>query len=161
MGATQQMLLTDINGVTVNPLWTNLTHAYNADSNANDQKGSANGTLVGGTTYATGVIGDAFSFDGANDYMTLPDDTFSPSGDFSFSIWIKPSGLTGNLNYFSVANSTLSNYIVLMSVNNILEFNIANSGVSNTISNLATLIFTSLNNIPSAFDFVKFSMCKI
>jgi hypothetical protein len=40
------------------------------ENNANDIAGTNNGVLVGGTTFAQGVIGQAFSFDGTNNAVT-------------------------------------------------------------------------------------------
>ena len=55
-------------------------------------------TLTGGVpgpSFTTGKIGKAFSFDGVNDYIELPNNTFnSLTGDFSISLW------------FFLANST-------------------------------------------------------
>ncbi len=43
------------------------------DGNANDIRGGSNGTLTNGTTSATGLVGQAFSFDGIDDYVDVPD----------------------------------------------------------------------------------------
>ena len=76
-------------------LWTSVYGVWNADNTANDAVGTNHGTLMNGCTFATGKIGQAFSFDGVNDYISLPDNTFnSLTGDFSISLW------------FFLANST-------------------------------------------------------
>jgi hypothetical protein len=63
-----------------------------ADGNANDSVGGNNGTLQGGATFATGITGQAFSFDGSSGSVVVPD---SPSLDFTkqftLSAWINPS----------------------------------------------------------------------
>lgn len=74
---------------TLNPIWDTLTHAYNADNNSLDQKGTSNGTLVGGTTYVSGVIGQAFQGDGINDCVTFADNSWDVTTDFTMSIWFK------------------------------------------------------------------------
>ena len=74
---------------TLNPIWDTLTHAYNADNNSLDQKGTSNGTLVGGTTYVSGVIGQAFQGDGINDCVIFSDNAWDITTDFTFSIWFK------------------------------------------------------------------------
>ena len=117
----------------VNPLWATLTHAYNADSNSNDQKGSANGTLVGGTTYATGIIGNAFSFDGTNDYVEFPSGTFDISGNFSFSFWIKPSSVAGYRTPFSCLD--VSSYgLTIFSTSSTIQLYLLNSAGYDTIN---------------------------
>ena len=55
------------------------------------------GTLVGGTTYAAGEVGQAFSFDGSNDTVTVPDDTnWTLGGDFTIDTWVNFAGFTGH-----------------------------------------------------------------
>lgn len=61
------------------------------DGNANDAVNGNNGTLQGGATFAPGLVGQAFSFDGVDDYVAAPD---SPawdfgSNDFTIELWAK------------------------------------------------------------------------
>jgi hypothetical protein len=70
-------------------LKTSLVASYNGESNANDSFGSNNGTAVGGLTYGTGKIGNAFVFNGSNSYVSLPNNSLNPSGDFTISLWVK------------------------------------------------------------------------
>ena len=70
----------------------NLISRWQADGNANDSVGSNNGTLQGAVTYAAGVAGQAFSFNGSDGSVVVPD---SPSLDFTsqftLSAWINPT----------------------------------------------------------------------
>ena len=50
---------------------TGLVGWWQADGNANDVLGANNGTLVNGATFATGRNGQAFSFDGTDDYVQI------------------------------------------------------------------------------------------
>ncbi len=43
------------------------------EGNANDIAGTNNGTLVGGVSFASGEVGQAFSFDGVNGSVIVPD----------------------------------------------------------------------------------------
>ena len=54
----------------------------------NDSFGTNHGTLIGGCTYTTGKIGNAFTFDGVNDYIEFPSNTMNLTGDFTISFWI-------------------------------------------------------------------------
>jgi hypothetical protein len=73
-------------------LTTNLLSVYNAESNANDSKGSNNGTATGGLTYSSGKVGNAFIFNGSS-YVKLPNSAFnSLTGDFSVSLWFYGQG---------------------------------------------------------------------
>src|SRR5215468_8058804 len=66
-----------------------------ADGNATDVQGSANGIINGGVTFTAGISGQAFSFNGANSYVALPDNFFpvpstgTSTTPFSFSTWFK------------------------------------------------------------------------
>ena len=62
------------------------TTAYDRSGNAND------GTLTNGPTPDRGIIGQALRFDGADDYVSVADDSsldFGAITDFSASVWIK------------------------------------------------------------------------
>ncbi len=49
-----------------------------------------NGTLTNGPTWATGQVGGATTFDGSNDYITIPNSNdFAYNQDFSVSVWAK------------------------------------------------------------------------
>ena len=62
---------------------------WRAESNAEDVTGRANGTLVGSVNFEEGKATRAFKFNGTNGYVALPDDTFSPTLDFTFETWFK------------------------------------------------------------------------
>jgi acetyltransferase-like isoleucine patch superfamily enzyme len=75
------------------------------DSNATDIQNGNNGTLMNGATFAPGVIGSAFSFDGVDDFVQVPDSDLWAFGssDFTISLWTNfrsiaggPSVLIGN-----------------------------------------------------------------
>jgi hypothetical protein len=88
-------------------LTTNLFAVYNAESNANDSKGSNNGTAVGGLTYTAGKIGNAFTFNGTNAYVSLPDNCLNITGDFSVNMWVNLGGVSGDAQML-LSNAQLS-----------------------------------------------------
>lgn len=59
-----------------------------ADGNALDPVGGRNGTLVNGTSYTQGIRGDAFRFDGVEDYVNLGSHAAFDVNDFSISAWV-------------------------------------------------------------------------
>ena len=67
-----------------------------AEGNANDALGTNNGTLSGGVGFTNGEVGQAFQFDGATGYVSVP---ASPSLDvgtnqgLTIEGWIKPADL--------------------------------------------------------------------
>ncbi len=60
------------------------------DGTANDIKGTNDGTLQNGATFAPGKVGQAFSFDGVNDAFVAPL-LVSYSTGSSFDAWVKTS----------------------------------------------------------------------
>ena len=45
---------------------------WSGDGHPFDLIGTNNGTMTNGATYSDGMVGKAFSFDGADDYVNLP-----------------------------------------------------------------------------------------
>jgi hypothetical protein len=70
---------------------------WSADGTAADAAHGRDGTLVGGTTYASGEVGQAFSFDGADDTVSIPDDPdWALHGDFTIDTWVNFAGFHGH-----------------------------------------------------------------
>ena len=112
-------------------------------SSPNDVVGTNHGTLMGGCTYTTGKIGNAFTFDGVNDYVALPDNIFNFTGDFSASAWVYlqtlPStacGIVGNFNF-----GAFGGWGMYLSGGNLVGV-ISNSGGRYYLSN-TTSVFTA------------------
>ncbi|MHB8519338.1 MAG: LamG-like jellyroll fold domain-containing protein [Limisphaerales bacterium] len=62
------------------------------EGNANDIIGGHNGTLLNGSTFTAGEVGQAFSFDGVQGGVVVPDSpslNFGPGADFSIEAWIR------------------------------------------------------------------------
>ena len=64
------------------------------DGQANDIVGGQHGILAGGVTFAPGIVGQAFAFDGVDDRVDIP---FSGSNNFAGGIttdaWVKPNAI--------------------------------------------------------------------
>jgi hypothetical protein len=87
-------------GALPSTLLTNLYAVYKAESNANDSLGVYNGTAQGGLTYSSGQSGNAFLGNGTNGYVGLPNNSFNFTNDFSISMWINLTDITGNQDLF-------------------------------------------------------------
>jgi len=68
---------------------------WKGESNANDKLSVYTGVPYGGFSYVTGKVGQAFKFDGIDDYVNLPGFnaiTLFPSGcDFTIETWVNAS----------------------------------------------------------------------
>ena len=65
-----------------------------ADGDWNDIVGEHHGAPQGGVTFASGMVGQAFSFDGIDDYIDLG--SWFTYQDFTITMWVKP-GNTQNV----------------------------------------------------------------
>jgi hypothetical protein len=59
---------------------------WRAEGNANDSTGAHNGTLLNGTTFAPGRVGQAFSFDGVDDIILIGGSPISPP--WTAELWV-------------------------------------------------------------------------
>ena len=78
-----------------------LVSSWPADGDANDAFDGNDGILEGDAGFATGKVGQAFSLDGAGDYVRVPAaaNLDLSDGSFTLTAWIKPvsrSGLSSN-----------------------------------------------------------------
>jgi len=63
---------------------------YPGEGNANDIQGNNNGTLQNGATFAAGKVGQAFSFDGVDDYVEVPNAAnLNITGPLTIDVWVK------------------------------------------------------------------------
>ena len=122
----------------ISTLSTSLYAVYKAESNANDSLATYNGTAQGGLTYTAGKSGNAFTFNGTNAYVTLPNNSLnSLTGDFSVSVWVNFATLTSIGDILSTFTSFGGNYFgVELYVLAYFQFNVYNG----------TTTFTNLQN---------------
>lgn len=73
---------------------------WTGDGNAVDIWQGNDGTLVDDTTFAAGVVGDAFSFDGDEDYVDIPHDSSFNLPELTVDAWvyIDPAQNAGEVN---------------------------------------------------------------
>jgi hypothetical protein len=93
-----ELLVTD-NDLT--SLTESLVSFWKGNSNGNDEQGLNNATAQNGATYAAGLIDQAFSLDGVNDYFDVGTNKFNYTTDFSVSAWVYK---TSNNNFAILSN---------------------------------------------------------
>jgi hypothetical protein len=95
-------------------------------TSAVDSSGNgANGTLVGGATFSSAVIGNGLNLAGANGYADLPDGLLSAVRDFTAAGWVRVRTDRNWQRIFDFGNST--------SVNMFLTPHAATSGMAQTV----------------------------
>src|SRR5262245_6059527 len=63
---------------------------WKAENDARDSIGPNDGSLQNGATFAAGLVGQAFSFDGIDDYVEVSDDdSLNPQREVTIDAWIK------------------------------------------------------------------------
>ncbi len=98
---------------TTNPinLKNGLVAHYEFEGNANDSSGNNNnGIEHGGVSYADGVIGQAGSFDGVDDYVEVENHNLNISDAISVSLWRKSKNDTMLLQWGEACPDGNSNY---------------------------------------------------
>ena len=85
---------------------------WGGNGNANDIIGAFNGTLVNGTSFAPGKVGQAFNFDGVDDHVFVPN-TLSIDGgaEATYMAWVYPTASPAAESYtalFVAGDSTVS-----------------------------------------------------
>jgi hypothetical protein len=89
-----------------------LVHHWKADGDFTDSVAQNNGQGVGNTTFGPGHSGEAFSFDGDDDYVSVPDAASHHfEGSFSVDAWARTTatGTHAIATYYDCALSCPSN----------------------------------------------------
>ena len=91
-----------------------------------DALNTYNGTAVGGLTYGLGKVGTSFVFNGTNSYVSLPNNTFKFTGNFSVSLWFyckTSSNVQTLINGYDYTGSASGGWIlVVFGTGNFLDF---------------------------------------
>ena len=139
-------------------IWNTLTHYYTGDNTPNDAKGTANGTLTNGATYGTGKINNGLSFDGVNDYVTLPSNSTNLGTSFTVSAWIYRTSSTAlQTIYSNIQNSPFDGFLFHIS-NDRLTVLIRNSGTASSISSVSTLAINTWYHVSVVVN--STNLCK-
>jgi pimeloyl-ACP methyl ester carboxylesterase len=77
------------------PAPSGLVSWWTAEGSAKDSSGNTNnGTLQNGATFTTGKVGQAFSFNGNSQYVTVPDSpSLTQSQEITVEAWVRPAEL--------------------------------------------------------------------
>ena len=77
----------------------NLTNWWTGNNDTLDYRGSVDGVLQNGAGYAAGKVGQAFNFDGTDDYVNLGNRTMANT--LSIAAWVYPTSFgSGGNNFF-------------------------------------------------------------
>ncbi len=81
------------------PVPSGLVSWWTGDGNANDSSGNANnGALQNGAAFATGKVGQAFSFNGNRQYISIPhSESLNQSQEMTVEGWVRLAELPSNV----------------------------------------------------------------
>jgi len=85
---------------------------WRAENNALDSIGTNNGVALNGTAYAPGQVGQAFSLDGINDCIQIPDSPGLRPASLTLETWVRFGANTGIRVIFTkpIGSSTLDSF---------------------------------------------------
>ncbi len=72
-----------------------LVSRYKGEGDFTDAVGGIDGTPQNGVTFAQGQVGQAFSFDGVDDYVEIPDSPNQTPDSISIEAWVNPDTIAG------------------------------------------------------------------
>lgn len=70
---------------------------WGGDNNAFDMVGTNHGTLMNGASYAPSIVGQAFNFDGVDDYVSVPDNASLNPSVITIDTWFYAADISGQL----------------------------------------------------------------
>lgn len=122
--------------VTCVPPPANMIAWWRGDGNANDSIGGHDGSLMSGATFAAGIVGQAFSFGGGSETVSVPDSPAWDFGanDFTIDTWVFLNADHAGNAFVTHENNDASRWLFWTDVDN-LEFfiqdgaNVANPSV--------------------------------
>jgi uncharacterized membrane protein YkvA (DUF1232 family) len=133
---------------------------WKADGNAVDSAGSSNGTLENGVTFAPGKVGQAFSFDGVESYVDVPNPPMLTSA-ISVEAWIAPEIPLVGVGYFYSQRSAFESegFSVGVVSDGAIEISLRTTTsptVSGTVlrSPSRSIMFGAFQNVVASYDSV-------
>lgn len=117
-------------------LETGLKIHYPFNGSAVDSKGGPTPSISGGASYATGMIGQALSFNGTTNFASLPTLSGSNFREFTAATWIWRGSNSGWRRIFDFGNGT-SNYMMLTQLDGTLIFDITRNGLTQCVQTAA------------------------
>ena len=139
---------------------------YEAENNATDSSAFGNhGALANGTTYGSGMIGNAFVFDGINDTVEGPVLTQINPNQFSIAMWVKA---VPNNGLVLLADSShggnrggsvdWTGFALQIGSNNRVDFAYGNNSTFPHVMSNAVIADNTFHHVAATFDGTTLSM---
>ena len=122
--------------ITVQPFQLRAQYAF--EGTANDTVGSLNGTAAGSPVYGSGRLGQALTFDGVDDVVTLPADVANHR-DITVAAFVYWNGGGNNQRVFDFGNGTGQYLFLTPNSGSGLRFAIKNGGGEQQLNSASAL----------------------
>lgn len=136
--------------------WTLDDDDISGGTTALDIVGPNDGTIVGATTGAAGQVGEAFTFDGSNDYLNLGTGPLDFNGSFSVAAWVFLDALGGFRriiqNRGTGANGTQDGWYFRIDSAGEVLFAVEDGGVFDTATVGGTVSASTWTHVAASFD---------
>jgi hypothetical protein len=131
---------------------TSIAASYAAEGNANDSTAANQGTLLNGTTFTSGMVGQAFSFDGTDDLVEVPDSPSLRPSNFSIELWYQALSTTStHLLKKRFGAGTLLSYALRHDVAGTVTFQFTNGSLLSSVVSPPSTV-GAWNHVVATFD---------
>ncbi len=94
--SASEIFIDDLSIAVCTPPPSNMVSWWKAENSGDDSVGTNHGTLQNGATFAAGKVGQAFSFDGMDDYIAIPNGIVPATArNFTVDAWVFPNDTSG------------------------------------------------------------------
>jgi len=132
---------------------------WTGDTTTVDSSGNGHtGSLINGATYGAGVLGQAFSFDGVNDYVTVPGNVVLQPSTISVAMWVNaaPGGglrlLADSSHGGSGGTSNQGGWALQLNPNNTLDFAYGNGSTFPHLSTTSIVADNTFHHVVTLLD---------
>ncbi|HYV36786.1 MAG TPA: LamG-like jellyroll fold domain-containing protein, partial [Gemmataceae bacterium] len=147
----------DYSGYDVTASIPGLISWYKGEGDATDAVSANNGTPTNGATFAQGQVGQAFSLDGVDDFIEIPDSPNQTPSSLTLEAWVNPVsviGLRSILSKYQSSDPGPDNVSwFLGSIDGRIQFGVYQSGLGRVIeTDNPVLVEGSWQHVAGTFD---------
>ncbi len=132
------------------------------DGNANDVAGSNHGTRQNGASFASGLVGQAFSLDGVNDVVQVPDSPsldFSPNAPLTVEFWVYRTALNSIMHFVGKrVNCEVSAINYQLALNTTTSEGLSFGGAAGRVNTGVNLPLNTWTHLAGTFDGTTFRL---
>jgi Concanavalin A-like lectin/glucanases superfamily len=126
-------------------------------TSANEGMRGDHGTYTNGPTLAatgalTGDSNTAVTFDGTNDYVSVPYDSVLNPSSVTLEGWAKPSGGTGTARTIAATQDTNTGYLLGIGTDNKWRFTVGTGSATTVVTSTATVTLNSWAHVVGTYD---------